>query len=214
MLGTLYETIFEATYNAEEINIIAKKIIKLLKVSFNQYNNKINNDEVSGKVNNKIQSKIVLLYGELGAGKTTLTQALISQLLGETIYVSSPTFNINNIYSGQAELNDKKINTINIAHFDLYRIKNIRELYELGIDDLLRDNDFSIIEWPALIEEKLLMEMKNCSMVHYNKNHNNFNLKYNEKKHNKNTLSFLKINLTETEEPERRIIKIEKIKEF
>ncbi len=85
---------------------------------------------------------IVLLDAEMGTGKTTL----ISQILKQwgIHEVSSPTYSICNVYrtsSGQT-----------VHHYDLYRIKNVEELLEIGFQDLLETADYHFIEWPALGE--------------------------------------------------------------
>lgn len=85
---------------------------------------------------------IVLLDAEMGTGKTTL----ISQILKQwgIHEVSSPTYSICNVYrtpSGQT-----------VHHYDLYRIKNVDELLEIGFQDLLETADYHFIEWPALGE--------------------------------------------------------------
>ena len=91
---------------------------------------------------------IVFLYGEIGVGKTTFVRYLINGLQKEKnlklTEVTSPTFNLINEY----EINQTKIN-----HYDLFRIKTIEEVKNLG---LFEDNANSItlIEWPQIIKEK------------------------------------------------------------
>ena len=88
---------------------------------------------------------IILLFGDLGAGKTTLTQGLCIGLgLSKQAYVSSPTFTLMNQYKG--------IHAIN--HIDLYRLDTISEIEALGIEENLFSEDISIIEW----SEKLFLE--------------------------------------------------------
>lgn len=76
----------------------------------------------------------VSLYGELGSGKTTFTRGLCRELKC-TVDVSSPTYNIINIYPGQIE----------VSHVDLYRVDN--NLHELGLDELDDSGKITIIEW-------------------------------------------------------------------
>ena len=83
----------------------------------------------------------ILLYGDLGAGKTTFAQFFIKHLLGDNTVVTSPTFNIVQIY------NYKKCD---IWHVDLYRINNETELDNLGIYEAMTQN-ICIIEWPEII---------------------------------------------------------------
>jgi tRNA threonylcarbamoyladenosine biosynthesis protein TsaE len=93
--------------------------------------------------------KKVLLYGDMGAGKTTFTKA-IALALGSNDATSSPTFSIANAYNYNE--NDK-LSTI--IHMDLYRIKNNAEIFEAGIEEYLYDDNITIIEWPQLIEHLL-----------------------------------------------------------
>lgn len=81
---------------------------------------------------------VVLLHGNMGAGKTTLASQL-AKALGVTQSVSSPTFSIVNEY-----LYPKG----KIFHFDLYRIANEAELETIGFDDYLFSGEICFIEWP------------------------------------------------------------------
>ena len=85
--------------------------------------------------------KIILFEGDLGTGKTTLIKNLCYEL-GSVDNVSSPTFPILNIY-------DNKKNKI--YHADLYRVKNINDLNEIGFFDIINTNDWLFVEWPKKI---------------------------------------------------------------
>lgn len=87
-------------------------------------------------------SNIFFLYGEVGSGKTTFVAEFCRQMgyFGE---VSSPTFSLANVYQ-----NDK----ILIFHLDLYRIKNIEEALDMGIEEYLYSGDICLVEWPQTIE--------------------------------------------------------------
>jgi tRNA threonylcarbamoyladenosine biosynthesis protein TsaE len=103
-------------------------------------------DEVK-KVSNEIAAmlikrNILLLYGDLGAGKTTLTKSIVESLGGNPKNVTSPTFNLVHIYD------TKKFK---IWHFDLYRIKSEKELFNIGIEDAMTDG-ILIIEWGEIAE--------------------------------------------------------------
>jgi len=87
-------------------------------------------------------SKTLLFYGDMGVGKTTLIKALV-KTLGSDDNVSSPTFSIVNEYEFQNE---------KIYHFDLYRINDLEEAYNFGIEDYLDSESWVIIEWPQIIE--------------------------------------------------------------
>lgn len=88
----------------------------------------------------------LLLYGEMGTGKTTLTKAII-QALGSNDEVTSPTFNIMLSYDTQ--------NTM-LWHIDLYRLELDRDIQELGLDELNLQN-LLIIEWPERLGKKVLI---------------------------------------------------------
>ena len=84
---------------------------------------------------------VILLNGNLGAGKTFFVKAVCSEYgIGN---VSSPSFAIVNEYSGT-----KKIN-----HFDFYRIRKVRELYDIGFTEYLNDESITFIEWADLYPE-------------------------------------------------------------
>lgn len=83
---------------------------------------------------------ILLLNGELGAGKTTFTKGL-AKALGVKDTVTSPTFTIMSSYEG---------GRVTLYHFDMYRITSGDELYELGFDDYIFGDGVSVIEWNKL----------------------------------------------------------------
>jgi tRNA threonylcarbamoyladenosine biosynthesis protein TsaE len=90
---------------------------------------------------------VVGLYGNLGAGKTTLTQS-IARVLGISETVTSPTFVIEKIY----ELTDKKFT--HLIHIDAYRIEKSEELLHLGWQDIISDpGNLILIEWPERVAD-------------------------------------------------------------
>jgi len=90
---------------------------------------------------------IVCLIGDLGAGKTTLTKS-IGLGLGVKEYITSPTFTLINQYKGR----------IPVYHFDVYRLENADELYDLGFDEYFYGDGVCIIEWADKIEKLLPKE--------------------------------------------------------
>ena len=85
---------------------------------------------------------VVCLYGELGAGKTAFVRGLAAGM-GITAPVSSPTFTIVNEYSGDPEL----------IHFDMYRLHDADELFDIGWEDYLRRYAVLVIEWSENVED-------------------------------------------------------------
>jgi tRNA threonylcarbamoyladenosine biosynthesis protein TsaE len=106
---------------------------------------------ISKKIADKIsENDCIFLIGEIGVGKTTFIRSLINYFQKkagiEQTQVLSPTFNL---------LYEYDINRIKVMHYDLYRIKNAKELNQLGIfnENL---NSIKIIEWPQLIETNVI----------------------------------------------------------
>lgn len=98
---------------------------------------------------------ILCLYGDLGAGKTTLVKGL-AQALGIKKEITSPTFALMNIYEGKY---------FNLIHIDTYRLNNEQELKDIGVEDYLGiKKNICVIEWPEKIEG-LLKNKKNISVT-------------------------------------------------
>lgn len=104
-------------------------------------------------------SKTFLFYGNMGVGKTTLIKELTKQL-GVMETSSSPSFSIVNEYDTPRGA---------IYHFDFYRIKNINEAFDIGLEDYLYSGNYVFIEWPEKIE-KLLPENANKLKIEINRN--------------------------------------------
>ncbi|HRP89228.1 MAG TPA: tRNA (adenosine(37)-N6)-threonylcarbamoyltransferase complex ATPase subunit type 1 TsaE [Edaphocola sp.] len=121
------EVLFEKEFELSEINNIAAKILSYI----HQY-------------------EVLALSGNLGAGKTTLTAAIV-QLMGIKDKVSSPTFSIINIYQEKQ---------FNIHHSDWYRINDEDEAIAAGIEDMMQQPGLKIIEWwekaPGLLPRNTL----------------------------------------------------------
>ncbi|MBL7814421.1 MAG: tRNA (adenosine(37)-N6)-threonylcarbamoyltransferase complex ATPase subunit type 1 TsaE [Saprospiraceae bacterium] len=89
----------------------------------------------------------IMLYGEMGAGKTTFTKAFC-QHFGVDTTTSSPTFSLVNEYFFKNTEGGREV----IHHLDLYRLKNLEEAMDIGIEDYLYDDSYCLIEWPQIIE--------------------------------------------------------------
>lgn len=100
---------------------------------------------------NQKDKRIFALRGNMGAGKTTFMQSIAKELNCNDI-VSSPTFSIINEYT---------IGNGLIYHFDFYRIKNIQEAINIGVEEYLYSGEYCFIEWAENIEELLPKEMVN-----------------------------------------------------
>ena len=91
---------------------------------------------------------VIFLYGEIGVGKTTFVRFLINHLESKNKIknsdILSPTFNI--VY-------DYKVKDIKVLHYDLYRLKNQKDISQLGMFETSNDS-IKIIEWPELILSK------------------------------------------------------------
>ena len=88
---------------------------------------------------------VVALIGDLGTGKTTLTKS-IARGLGVTETVTSPTFNI---------IREYKTGRIPLYHFDVYRIGDPDEMFELGYEEYFYGDGICVVEWADIIEELL-----------------------------------------------------------
>ena len=89
--------------------------------------------------------EVYALVGDLGVGKTVFTQGVAAGL-GITEPVNSPTFTILQVYDE---------GRLPFYHFDVYRIGDVEEMYDIGIDEYLFGDGVCLIEWPSRIEEIL-----------------------------------------------------------
>ena len=111
------------------------------------FNSKSENDTLSfaKKFASKLNKKdVIVLSGNLGSGKTKFTEGILS-FFGLENEISSPTFTIVNEYSKD---------DIKIYHFDVYRLEDSSEFYEIGGDEYY-ENGICIIEWGEIIEDAL-----------------------------------------------------------
>jgi len=124
-----------------------------MSVITNNENETINEGEKLGK--SLTRGTVVALYGDLGAGKTAFTRG-IAKGLGITMNVSSPTFTIVNEYPGD----------IPLFHFDMYRLENENELFDIGWDDYLERNGICVVEWSekvpgAFTDDTIVVKIEN-----------------------------------------------------
>ena len=91
---------------------------------------------------------VILLSGDLGSGKTTLTKVLCAQL-GVKDLITSPTFSLVNEYPSPV------VGTI--YHMDLYRLEKVEDLAQIGFEEYLDSGFLCLIEWPGIAESYLVM---------------------------------------------------------
>ncbi|HCE55871.1 MAG: tRNA (adenosine(37)-N6)-threonylcarbamoyltransferase complex ATPase subunit type 1 TsaE [Lutibacter sp.] len=106
-------------YALEELPAIAKEVIKSAK------------------------NKVLLFYGEMGVGKTTLIKEIVKQLESSDT-VSSPTFSLVNEYH--------TVNGEKVYHFDFYRINNEYEALDIGVEEYFYSDCWCLIEWPEKVK--------------------------------------------------------------
>ncbi len=120
---------------------------------------------IAAQKNKKTEATVVTLSGELGAGKTTLTQQ-IARELGAKEQITSPTF----VLMKQYKL--PKLSTFNfqlLTHVDAYRIEKNSELEKLGWNELISNpNNIVIIEWPEQVPGLIPKHALNVSLTHKN----------------------------------------------
>ena len=124
--------------------------------------------ELGKKIAEKLEKgTVIVLTGDLGSGKTKLTEGILTYF-GLENEISSPTFTIVNEY-----------NTENLNHFDVYRLEDVEEFYAIGGEEYF-DKGASIIEWGELIEEALPKEYIkiNFSRDLSNENLRNIDIEY------------------------------------
>ena len=102
-------------------------------------------DKVARKLLEESKTKIILFKGEMGSGKTTLISAMV-KILGGDSKASSPTLSIVNEYKVKSDI---------VYHFDFYRIKNHSEALDIGIEDYFYSGNWNFIEWPDKIKHIL-----------------------------------------------------------
>ena len=100
---------------------------------------------------------LVLLFGELGSGKTTLTKGIVSGLgAAAEEEVTSPSFTLVHVYGGEAK----------VYHADLYRIESLRDFESLGLEDVFSTPAVVILEWPERFPLRTLWPQVRIRLEH------------------------------------------------
>ncbi|MEN8815667.1 MAG: tRNA (adenosine(37)-N6)-threonylcarbamoyltransferase complex ATPase subunit type 1 TsaE [Nonlabens sp.] len=97
-------------------------------------------DAVAQLLIERFESKVILFEAPMGAGKTTLIKSICKHL-GVEEEITSPTFSLVNEYKGSF---------IDIMHFDLYRLENEHQLYDIGFEEYVDRASYVFIEWPDI----------------------------------------------------------------
>lgn len=97
---------------------------------------------------------VIALHGDLGMGKSEIARTVIQTLRGADTVVPSPTFTIVQNYDG-------------ISHFDLYRLTDVSELTEVGLQHAM-ENDITLIEWPEIALDVLPTDTVHVYITEYN----------------------------------------------
>lgn len=129
-------------YKLDEVSQVVKRVLPLLK-----------------------ERRILLLKGDLGAGKTTLVNGILEALGAEE--GNSPTFSLVNEYPTDIGV---------VYHLDLYRLNDPEEAFDFGIEDLLYGDELLIIEWPEIIENLLPDNCVYCNITHLNNEQRQINI--------------------------------------
>lgn len=127
--------------------------------------------EISKEIINLSKHKVLLFYGEMGVGKTTLIKEIVKQL-GVTDTVSSPTFSlVNEYHTAQKE---------KVFHFDFYRIDTEEEALDIGIEEYFYSNRWCFVEWPNKVENLLPLKSVTISITINSNQQRTIELKNNE----------------------------------
>lgn len=100
---------------------------------------------------------VFCLSGDLGAGKTSMSKGIAAALGVAEEDVNSPTFAIMNVYQGSS---------MEIRHFDLYRLNRPEELEDIGFDEYCGGDGLTLIEWAELFPEQLPEEYLQINILH------------------------------------------------
>lgn len=134
-------------------------------------NNENETYELGKKVGRLIKpSSVISLNGDLGAGKTHFTKGLAAGLEVNE-YITSPSFTILNEYEGRMPL----------YHFDVYRIDDIDEMYEVGFEEYLYGSGVCVVEWGDMVFDMLPEDTINIRINSFGENTREIVIEENDK---------------------------------
>lgn len=125
-------------------------------------------NDIAKRVIQQVENKILLFYGDMGVGKTTLIKEICKEL-GTDDVTSSPTFSLVNEYHTNAgEI---------VYHFDFYRIEKEEEAYDMGVEDYFYSDAWCLIEWPENIQNLLPLKSTAVHLTQLSDGRRNIQLK-------------------------------------
>ena len=125
-------------------------------------------NQIAKDVISTSENKVLLFYGAMGVGKTTLIKEICKELGIEDV-TNSPTFSLVNEY----HTNHGDI----VYHFDFYRIEDEEEAYDIGIEDYFYSDAWCLIEWPENIQNLLPLKSTEIHLTQLNDGLRNIQLK-------------------------------------
>ena len=128
----------------------------------------LNLNQIAKDIIKNSKHKVLLFYGDMGVGKTTLIKEICKEL-GTDDITSSPTFSIVNEYITS--------NGETIYHFDFYRLNNEEEAYNIGVEDYFHTDAWCFIEWPSVIKNLLPLITNNIYLTKLDDDQRNIQLK-------------------------------------
>ena len=125
-------------------------------------------NDIAKKIIQQVENRILLFYGDMGVGKTTLIKEICKELGIEDV-TSSPTFSLVNEY----HTNNGEI----VYHFDFYRIEKEEEAYDMGVEDYFYSDAWCLIEWPSTIQNLLPLKSTAVHLTQLDDGRRNIQLK-------------------------------------
>jgi len=104
-------------------------------------------------------AEVILLYGDLGSGKTTFVKGILKGL-GFSSDVTSPTFSLINEYEAIKK----------VIHIDCYREENLQRWINLGIEEYFNDSNIVIVEWPEILSDIIPIDAIKIEIKHVEEN--------------------------------------------